>query len=141
MHFKGRCYGELFDGDVSKEKAGMIPCTEWRNEWSAQQIFFCKSWSERYARNQWRYVGHILKQGVNCWSKIMASHTFSTIYDSFGQYFPHRSQGRPRLRWGDHIQQFCISKWPSKVDKHWLDILMHGNVAQLENEYVAFLLD
>ena len=105
----------------------------------AQQLFLCQPWSERYARNQWRYVGHLLKQEVSSWAKVMAS-VASPIHDPFGEYVPHRSQGRPRLRWDNHIQQFCLMKWPLEVEKHWLDILEYVDATQFENEYVAFLV-
>ena len=67
-------------------------------------LCYCQSWATSFARNRWRFVHHIIDGNLLMWSRVMCKYNFYAIYDPA---LPRRSVGHPRLRWDDHIHNFC----------------------------------
>ena len=71
-----------------------------------QRIFYCEPWSIRFARNQWRYIQHLIKAYPLLWARILFKYNAYTSDDPESDFLPHRSPGHPRMRWDDHIHSF-----------------------------------
>ena len=100
-------------------------------------LHYCQPWSISFARNQWRYVDHIIDGNLLMWSRVMCKYNFNPIYDLASLVLPRRSVGHPQLRWDDHIHNFCWKIWPQYRGCHWFNILSQHRLLHLEDEYVA----
>ena len=70
-------------------------------------LYYCQPWSISFARNQWRYGHHIIDGNLLMWSRVMYKYMCYAIYDPASLVLPRRSIGHPRLRWNEHIHNFC----------------------------------
>ena len=105
----------------------------------AEQLYFCQPWSISFARNQWKYIFHLIDAYPLLWARIMLKFNFNPVYDPEASAIPYRMPGRPRLRWDDHIHGFCWKTWPQYHGRHWFDILSHTRNENFEDEYVLYL--
>ena len=105
----------------------------------AEQLYFCQPWSISFARNQWKYIFHLIDAYPLLWARIMLKFNFNPVYDPEASAIPYRMFGRPRLRWDDLIHRFCWKTWPQYHGRHWFDILSHTRHENFEDDYVSYL--
>ena len=106
---------------------------------TSQSYYYCVPWAEKYARAQWRFINHLKMQSKDHWSRKLSSFSFASVEDPISEYIPYRGVGRPRLRWDDHIRNFCASYWPQFANMHWMNILETINITQYEDAFVSFI--
>ena len=73
------------------------------------------------------------------WSKDLCTFNFYVMPDPISIYQPHRPVRRPRMRWDDHIQQFCEFRFDNQIGEHWSEILRNKDLKRLEREFVNFV--
>ena len=106
----------------------------------AQCLYYSEPWSMRFARNQWRYINHLLRGSPLLWSRSLCKYNWSSHIDSSSSSLPQRRQGRPRMRWDDNIHKFCQRYFPDQRYRHWVDdVLVHVDMQDFEDEFVIFL--
>ena len=88
----------MYDSDARKRRF-VQSCNYFLEDGDVSDI----GWSISFARNQWRYVHHIIDGNFLMWSRVMCKYHFNSIYDPASLALPRRSVGHPRLRWDDHI--------------------------------------
>ena len=105
----------------------------------ALQLYPCHSWSSRHARNQWRYIYHLIDDYILQWGRIICKFNAYPVYDLVVSTQPRRNVGHPRLRWDDHIKVFCWKIWLQHYERHWFDILIYYRIVIYEDSYVLFM--
>ena len=107
----------------------------------AQDLFYCQSWKIGFARSQWRYISHILHAHPLLWARRLCKFNFNPVTDPVRLYLPHRSQGRPKMHWDDHVKDFLWQTYPHHHGRHWFDICadLHFEILSLEDAYVAYI--
>ena len=106
-----------------------------------QRLYYCVPWSIIFAKNQWKYINHIIQSHPFAWVRRMAKFNLNSHDDINSDFLSYRIRGRPRIRWDDHVAQFCKSRWPENSNVHWIDILENIAMADFENEFVKFVTD
>ena len=129
------CYDVYIDGEDWKDTMKRMKIRLERG----QDLHYCQSWSISFARNQWRYVHHVINGNLLIWSRVMCKYNFHPINDLASPFLPRRSVGHPRLRWDDHIHNFCWKTCPEFRGRHWFDILSNHYLADYEDEYVLYI--
>ena len=64
-------------------------------------------WRNRFASYVWKYILRIKSAPEEAWINQASMWEPSECDDSFYEYFPHRSVGRPKLRWDVVVCNFC----------------------------------
>ena len=72
-----------------------------------QQIHHIERWSPNILHDQIKYAYHILRSPIKLWSRMMRTYNVTSKIDRYSPHLPYRSQGRPLLRWDDHLRRFC----------------------------------
>ena len=106
-----------------------------------QALFYSQPLSMTFARSQWRYVLHIIDAYPLLWARTMCKYNFKPPYDPESEYLPHRTVGRPRQRWDDHVHAFVWKTWPQYYGRHWFDIISQHRCSNYEDEFVLFLVN
>ena len=105
----------------------------------ALQLYPCQPWWVRHARNQWRYIHHLIDAYLLLWTRILCKFNAYPVYDPEVSTQPRRNVGHPRLRWDDHIKAFCWKRWPQHHGRHWFRILSHYRIESCEDDYILFM--
>ena len=124
-----------------------IPGEDWRDTMvrmnrrlqTAQVQYYCEPWSIRFARNQWRYVKHLIHGPISLWARTLCKYNWNPHFDPTSNHEPFRAPGHPRTRWDDHIHDFCKAHWPHYGVRHWFDILVDVDMNDFEDEFVVFV--
>ena len=70
----------------------------------ALHLYPCQPWAVRHAKNQSRYIHHLIYACPLLWARILWAYP---VYDPEINIQPLRKIGHPRLRWDNHIKAFC----------------------------------
>jgi hypothetical protein len=98
-----------------------------------------KTWTMKLARDQWRFVNHLISGSTGLWSRVLCKFNWDIHPDPTTAYQPYRFPGHPRQRWDDNIHRFCSFIWPGSRDVHWFDILKHIDMHKFEDDFVIFM--
>ena len=61
----------------------------------------------RHARNQWRYIHHVIAAYPLLWARIICKFNVYNVYGLENSIQPRRNVGHHRLRSDDHVNVFC----------------------------------
>ena len=107
---------------------------------NAQNLFHCQPWSRRWARGQWKYACHLASKNCHSWAKTLTLESTLGKNDVFALYVPHRSVGRPRLRWDDYLRHFFHDYFPLERHRHWLQICSCISNEMFEDMFVNYVV-
>ena len=71
-------------------------------------------------------------------SEWMLTYNYNPCFASNGDYVPHRSVGRPRIKWDDYLKAFFLHHFPARADEYLSYIFRSLESVDLENDFVSF---
>ena len=88
---------------------------------TAMDLHYVEPWEHYILRQQWRYAVHAAFSEKSDWPVRLANWNPLLVDDVSSPYIAYRSQGRPRIRWDDRLNEFCdvhldCDRWPDMVN-------------------------
>ena len=101
--------------------------------------YYCRPWSLRLIRTQWDYAIHITEVFPLLWIRKISKFNWNPVHDDVRDAIPCRNRGRSRLKWDDHIRDFCWNQWPASRARHWMDIFAENHPHTYGDEFILFM--
>ena len=101
------------------------------------QLHFVIPWEQQLSMSQWRYDMRLASSPENTPWRRLANWNPQEMHDPQLAQIPHRSVGRPRMKWDDRLKSFALIHFPHSDD--WITAMRNHRteLASMRDVFVA----